>query len=91
MITVMHIYIYIYIYIYTCWRNCISVTAVPTGGCNNNLELIVKSYASFTNCISETNKTKKYNAKDLNVVTSVYSLIEYTDNYSNFRKFVAIL
>ena len=38
--------------------------------------------SSFTNCISEINKTQIDNAKDLHVVTSLCNLIEYSDNYS---------
>ena len=43
---------------------------------------ISKNFASFINCISEINNTQVDNAKDINIITSIYSLIEYSDNYS---------
>ena len=42
--------------------------------------------SSFTNCISEINKTQIDNAKDLHVVTSLCNLIEYSENYSKHRE-----
>ena len=44
--------------------------------------VIFKNYASFTYCISEINNAKIDNAKDLDAVMPMYSLIEYSDNYS---------
>ena len=41
-----------------------------------------KNCAPFTNCISETNNTKTFNAKDIYIVMPMYNLIEYSDNYS---------
>ena len=43
---------------------------------------ILKHYAPFTDCIIEINNTQIDNAKDLDVVTPVYNLIEYNDNCS---------
>ena len=43
---------------------------------------ISKNFAPFINCISEINNTQVDNAKDINIITSIYSLIEYSDNYS---------
>ena len=40
-----------------------------------------KNYAPFTNCISENNNTQVHNAKDIDIVMSMYNLIEYSDNY----------
>ena len=37
--------------------------------------------ALFTYCIRETNNKQVDNAKDIDVVMSVYILIEYSDNY----------
>ena len=45
-------------------------------------EIIFKSCAPFTDCISEINNTQVDNAKDLDVVMLMYNLIEYSDNYS---------
>ena len=41
-----------------------------------------KNCAPFTNCISEINNTQIDNAKDIDIVMSMYNLIEYNDNYS---------
>ena len=38
--------------------------------------------APFTNCISEINNTQIDNAKDIDIVMSMYNLIEYSDNYA---------
>ena len=42
---------------------------------------ISKNCPSFTDCISEINNTQIDNAKDLDVVMLMYSLIEYNINY----------
>ena len=44
--------------------------------------LAFKSCTSFTNCISEINNTQIGNAKDIDIAMRLYSLIEYSDNYS---------
>ena len=41
----------------------------------------IKNCAPFTNCISEINNTQVDNAKDIDIVMSMYNLIEYSDNY----------
>ena len=41
-----------------------------------------KNCAPFTDCISNVYNTKVDNAKDLDVVMSLYNLIEYSKNYS---------
>ena len=46
-----------------------------------NKEVIFKNCALFTECISEINNIQIDNAKDIDVVTPMYSLIEYSDNY----------
>ena len=47
-----------------------------------NKEGIFKNCTPFTKCISNTNNTQIDYAKDIDVVMSMYSLIEYTQNYS---------
>ena len=44
--------------------------------------MIFKNCAPFTNCISEFNNTQIGNAKDIDIVMSMYNLIEYSDNYA---------
>ena len=41
-----------------------------------------RNCAPFTNCISEINNTQVGNAKDIDIVMPMYSLIEYSDNYA---------
>ena len=51
-------------------------TAVVDDDANNeNIKVIFKSCAPFTDCISETNNTQVGNAKDLNVMIPMYNLI----------------
>ena len=47
-----------------------------------NKKVIFKNCAPFTNCISKINNTQVDNAKDIDIVMSMYNLIEYSDNYS---------
>ena len=44
--------------------------------------LILKNNASFVKCISKINNVLINNPKDLNIVMSMYNLIEYSKNYS---------
>ena len=41
-----------------------------------------KKCAPFTNCKSEINNTQIDNAKDIDIVTPMYNLIEYSHNYA---------
>ena len=57
-------------------------TAADGAAANNtNKKVIFKNCAPFTNCISEINNTQIDNAKDIDIVMSMYNLIEYSDNY----------
>ena len=49
---------------------------------NTNKKVIFKNCAPFANCISEINNTQIDNAKDIDIVMSMYNLIEYSDNYA---------
>ena len=42
---------------------------------------IFKNCAPFTNCMSEINNTEVDNAKNIDIVTPMYKLIEYSSNY----------
>ena len=48
---------------------------------NRNKEEVFKNCAPFTDCISEINNTQIDNAKVLDAVMNMYSLIEYSENY----------
>ena len=49
---------------------------------NKNKKVIFKNYAPFPNCRSEIKNKEIDHAKDIDVVMSMYYLIEYSDNYS---------
>ena len=49
---------------------------------NNNIQVVFKNCAPFTECRSEITNIKIDNAKDIDVVMLMYNLIEYNDNYS---------
>ena len=52
------------------------------GGRNNNIEVVFKNCAPFTDCISEIRNTQIDKTKDVNVIMLICKLIEYSDNYS---------
>ena len=49
---------------------------------NTNKKVILKNCTPFIYCISEINNTQVDNAKDIDTIIPMYSLIEYSDNYS---------
>ena len=49
---------------------------------NTNIQAVFKISARFTNLISEINNTQIENAKGIDVIMTMYSLIEYSNNYS---------
>ena len=59
----------------------ITVSALAAAGWNNNIQVVFKNCAPFTNCINELNKTQIDNLKDVDVVMSMYNLIDYSNNY----------
>ena len=60
---------------YILGRGTITVTEVAAGGGNNNIQVVFKSSAPFTDYINEINNVKTDNAKDINVVMPIYNLI----------------
>ena len=57
-----------------------------------NKNLVFKNNAPFINCITKINGIKIDNAEDLDVVMSMYNLLEYSKNYKkNNRKLVELL
>ena len=48
---------------------------------NINKKVIFKNCAPFINCMSEINNTQVDNAKEIDIVMSMYNLLEYSDNY----------
>ena len=58
-------------------------TAAAVAAANNaSKKVIFKSCAPFTNCISKINNEQIDNAEYIDIVMSMYNLIEYSDNYS---------
>ena len=53
---------------------------------NANKKVVLKNCVPFTDCMNETNKTQIDNAKHIGVITPLYNLIEYSDNYSKTRE-----
>ena len=47
-----------------------------------NKGVLYKDCALFTNCINQINNKETDNAKDIDIVMPMYSLIEHSDNYS---------
>ena len=60
--------------------------AVTRQADERNKGIIFKNCAPFINCKSEMNNIEIDNAKNMDIVTSMYNLIEYSDNYSNTSK-----
>ena len=66
-------------------KGTISVNNTAAAGAavnNTNKKVIFKNCAPFTNCISEINNTQIDNAKDIDIVMTMYNLIECSDNYA---------
>ena len=49
---------------------------------NTNKKVIFKNYAPFSKCISKIDNTSVGDAKDIDIIMSMYNLIEYSDIYS---------
>ena len=60
----------------------ITVAALTAGRGNNNMQVVFKNCAPFTDCISEIYSAQIDNAKDIDVIMPMYNLIEYSNNYS---------
>ena len=51
-----------------------------------NKKVTLKHSGPFTDCINKTNNIQVDNAKYLDVVMLMYTLIEHTDNYTKLQK-----
>ena len=60
----------------------ITVPNTEAANTNNRINKIIRTCAPFTNCTREINNTYIDNAKDIDIVISMYNLIQYSDNYS---------
>ena len=59
-----------------------NTAAVRTVTNNRNKKVIFKNCAPFTNCIRKIHNTQVDNAKDFDIVMTIYNLIEYSNKYS---------
>ena len=59
-----------------------NTAADDAAGNNTNKKVIFRNCARFTNCIIKINNTQIDNAEYIDIVMSMYNLIEYSDNYS---------
>ena len=72
-----------YIDAYLLVKENISVNNTAAATTNNtNKKVIFNNCAPFTNCISKITNTQIDNAKYIDIVITMYKLIEYSDNYS---------
>ena len=66
--------------------NNTNANANATNTANDNVfgikKLAFKNHAPFINCISKINGVKIDNAEDLDVVMTMYNLLEYSKNYT---------
>ena len=70
---------------YILFKGTITVNNTAAAGAavnNTNRKVIFKTFAPFTNCRSEINNTQIDNAKDIDIVMPMYSLIEYSNIYA---------
>ena len=59
------------------------VNTAAAGEAVNNADkmVIFKNYWPFTSCISRTNNSQIDDSQSINIVMSMFNLIEYSDNY----------
>ena len=58
-----------------------TITITNPDGAKRNKAVAFESNAPFTKCISKVNGVQIDNAKDLDVVITMYNLLEYSKNY----------
>ena len=70
-------------YVLVKWNISVSNTVPADADANNtSKKVIFKNCAPFTDWISKINNTQVDDAKDIDIVMSIYNLIEYSDDYS---------
>ena len=73
------------------WNRCTDAAADETDAAPQkadvrNKKVTLKHYGPFTDCINKTNNIQVDNAKYLDVVMLMHTLIEHTDNYTKLQK-----
>ena len=73
-----------YGYAYIRFKGTITAVNKGTSAAPNiaDRKVISKNCAPFTSCISRINKTQKDDAQYIDVIMTMYNLIEYSHNYS---------
>ena len=69
---------------YTLVKDTITIAPVPPPAAilnDNDVEIVFKNCARFTDCTKEVNNTQIGNAKSIDVVMPIFNLTEYRDNY----------
>ena len=75
-----HLWDYIDAYIHVQATITGTNTAAAAAPVNNtSKKVILKNFTTFTDCVSEINKTQIDNAQDIDIVMLRYNLIEYHD------------
>ena len=59
-----------------------AVAEVAAGRENNNIQVVFKNCAPFTDWVSKVSNTQIHNAKEIDLVIAIHNLIENSDNYS---------
>ena len=65
------------LYIFVKW----DITVTEPKNAKRNKSVAVKNNAPFTNCIAKINGVQIDNAEDLDVVMTMYNLLEHSKNY----------
>ena len=65
--------------LYLCVSGTVAVLAA--GGVKNSKKVTFKNCDPFTHSINEINSTQADNVKDIDIVMSMYNLIEFINNY----------
>ena len=69
-----------------------TITVTDADDAKRNKSIAFKNNAPFINYISKVNGVQTDHAEDLDVIMSMYSLLEYSKNYKrNNKKFVELL
>ena len=59
-----------------------AVAEVAAGRENDNIQVVFKNCAPFTDWVSKVSNTQIHNAKEIDLVIAIHNLIENSDNYS---------
>ena len=65
----------------------ITVTELDAGRWNNRIHVVFKNCVPFTDCMHEIKNTQIDNAKDIDFVMPMYSLIECSNDYAKNQNF----